>query len=268
MDTDDFIRICFKITDRPSTDTFRIHMNANKTATQRGNHILVVEDEQALSSMLDNFLGNIGYRVSCAHDVETAKSLLGDKTRSVELIILDWMLPGTSGAALISFVRSWLPLTDVPVIILTARADEGNKLRAFDLGCDDYITKPFSLNELERRVQAVLKRCHRSHEHHFRAGNLLFDPARQVLIHHNRTISIGKKEFRLLQYFVDNPNKVLSRERLTQYLWPDNEDVYERSIDVYILRLRKLFGRYAASCPIKTVWGSGYYLDQDFHASR
>ena len=230
------------------------------TSDNKKNHILVVEDEQALSSMIEKFLCQAGYYITCANTIRQAEQLIENYSNNLDLILLDWALPDADGATLIRYVRLSLCLTDIPIVVLTARADEMNKLRAFDMGCDDYVSKPFSLNELERRLRAVLKRYNRNHKYGFHIGELYFNPESQTLHYADSVLSMNKKEFQILQTFAEKPGITLSRNWLLQNLW-SSDDVNERTVDVHIMRIRRLFEKSGIECPIKTIWGKGYYLD-------
>ncbi len=221
--------------------------------------ILIVEDEQSIRDMLRLSLERESYQVLDCETAEEAIDLL--KRESVHLILLDWMLPKMSGIDFIQYLRKVDKLADLPVIMLTARAGEDDKLDGFDAGVDDYISKPFSLKEMLARVQSVLRRTQNSRQ----LGNIitlsgvsLDKESHLVYTENNNEIHLGPTEFKLLLFLMQNPNRVYSREQLLDSVWGIGVYVDERTVDVHIRRLRKALGQYNLEKVIRTVRGSGY----------
>ncbi|MHC8441545.1 MAG: response regulator [Candidatus Eutrophobiaceae bacterium] len=230
-------------------------MGGNRHSSLRTS-ILLVEDDAAILKMLANFLDSKGYDCHLACNIATAKQLLNQCSQ--KLIILDWMLPDGSGEWILRYIKSLPEAQRIPVIVLTARIDETNKLNAFELGCDDYIDKPFSLSILEKRIDALLRRSYPQEKQFYRLGSLVVNRMGQCLMLRDEKIDAGRIEFNLLLSFVENPNQVLERKWLLERVWHGREDVSERVVDVYVLRLRKLLRRHLPDEWLETVWGSGY----------
>ncbi|MEM7611736.1 MAG: phosphate regulon transcriptional regulator PhoB [Pseudomonadota bacterium] len=218
--------------------------------------IIVVEDEVAISEMVTFHLSRAGYEVLQAHDCQSARELLVDK--GADLAIVDWMLPDMSGLELIRSLQRDPQFEDLAVIMLTARADEQDKVRGLDSGADDYITKPFSSRELLSRIQAVLRRSGPSVTETFVAGTLKIDAVGHRVFAGNDEVSLGPKEYRLLKFLMTHPERVYSRAQLLDRVWGANVYVEERTVDVHIRRLRKALESHGADKFIQTVRGAGY----------
>ena len=219
--------------------------------------ILTVEDEPAISDILRVNLSFAGYDVISANNVAQAENLI--KTRVPGLIILDWMLPGTSGPTFAKLVRNDKRTQNIPIIMLTAKSLEENKIEGLNAGCDDYIVKPFSPKELIARVQAVLRR--RSPEltkHVVSIFGLSLCPATRTVLGNEEKITLGPKEFKLLHYLMTHTERVHTRAHLLDQVWGDNVFVEERTIDVHIRRLRKALTSTGFHKLIQTVRGVGY----------
>lgn len=225
--------------------------------------ILVVEDEPGIQELLKFNLGHHGHEVTLAADAEEATALM--RTHLPDLILLDWMLPGASGIELARRIRADPRLKDVPIIMLTARGDERDKVLGLETGADDYITKPFSPRELMARIKAVLRRrAPQMTEDQVEIGGLRLDPmAHRVYGHQeggDRALDLGPTEFRLLHFLMTHAERVYSRSQLLDQVWGDHVFVEERTVDVHIRRLRSALEPTGHDRLIQTVRGTGYRL--------
>jgi two-component system phosphate regulon response regulator PhoB len=221
--------------------------------------ILVVEDEPGIQEVLKFNLGQHGHDVIVANDGEDAISLL--RGALPDLILLDWMLPGMTGIDVAKRIRGDARLRGIPIIMLTARTEERDKVQGLDTGADDYITKPFSPRELMARIKAVLRRrAPEMTEDPVEVGGLKLDPISHRVFGDGKALDLGPTEFRLLHFFMTHPERVYSRSQLLDHVWGDHVFVEERTVDVHIRRLRSAL---EASCHdrlIQTVRGAGYRL--------
>ena len=219
--------------------------------------ILIVEDERAIREMIAFGLKRAGFEVREAEDCRAARSALAD--RRPDLLLVDWMLPDTSGLEFTRALKRDRETRDLPVIMLTARAAEADKVAGLDGGADDYLTKPFSPRELLARVQALLRRTvgHEDGEPVVH-GTLTLDRASHRVSCASLPVPLGPTEYRLLEYFMLHPDRVYSREQLLDRVWGGNVYVEERTIDVHIRRLRKALERFDADQYVQTVRGAGY----------
>jgi len=225
-------------------------------------YVLVVEDEDALSTLLQYNLEKEGYDVTVAGDGEEA--LIQVDERQPDLVVLDWMLPKVSGIEVCRRLRSRPETRNVPIIILTARGEETDRIRGLDTGADDYVVKPFSMTELTARIRAVLRRLRPGlTEDRVRRGDLLIDRVAHRVKRAGQEIHLGPTEFRLLDYLMQHPGRVFSREQLLDAVWGSDVYVEARTVDVHIGRLRKALGVSDADDPIRTVRSAGYSLDLD-----
>jgi two-component system, OmpR family, phosphate regulon response regulator PhoB len=219
--------------------------------------ILVVEDEPAIAELLAVNLGFAGHKVMRAADAESAETLIAGALP--DLIVMDWMLPGMSGVKLARRLRSQARTREIPIIMLTARTDETDKIEGLETGADDYITKPFSPKELMARIKAVLRRRAPQLTSDIVAlGGLKLDPATHRLWGGQTPLELGPTEFRLLHFFMTHPERVHSRSQLLDQVWGDHVFVEERTVDVHIRRLRKALEPTGHDALIETVRGSGY----------
>ena len=224
--------------------------------------ILVVEDEQALVTLLRYNFEAAGYEVATALDGDEA--ILSVAERRPDLIVLDWMLPSISGLEVCRQLRRKAETRDVPVIMLTARGEEGDRVRGLDSGADDYVTKPFSPTELVARVRAVLRRSRPSTaEEVLTYAGIHMDLAAHRVTRNGRAIHLGPTEFRLLRHFLEHPGRVFAREQLLDAVWGHDVYVEPRTVDVHIRRLRKAINSGARSDLIRTVRAAGYSLDRE-----
>jgi len=225
-------------------------------------HVLVVEDEESLATLLQYNLQKEGYDVGLAGDGEEALLLVGE--RLPDLVVLDWMLPKVSGIEVCRRLRQRNETRNVPIIILTARGEETDRVRGLDTGADDYVVKPFSMTELTARIRAVLRRLRPGlTEDRVRRGDLLIDRVAHRVKRAGQEIHLGPTEFRLLDYLMQHPGRVFSREQLLDAVWGSDVYVEARTVDVHIGRLRKALGVSDADDPIRTVRAAGYSLDLD-----
>lgn len=225
-----------------------------------GQKILVVEDEPEIRDMLAFSLQRGGYAVTLAEDGESALRLL-DQQRP-DLILIDWMLPGLSGIELANRLRRDEPTQELPLIMLTARGEESDKLKSFSVGIDDYITKPFSSKELLARIKALLRRSGKSDDGRLTIDGLCLDIQGHRLLIDGKPVHIGPTEYRLLELFMSNPDRVYNRDQLLDRVWGRTVYVEERTVDVHILRLRKTLAPHGYDRLIQTVRGTGYRLSR------
>ena len=222
-------------------------------------HDLIVEDEAALVTMLRYNLESEGYRVSEAVDGEEAILLVIEEPP--DLILLDWMLPSLSGIEVCRRIRRNESARDVPIIMLTARGEDSDRVRGLDSGADDYITKPFSPRELMARVRAVLRRSQPSDNERLVYGDIEMDLARHRVQRGGRDLHLGPTEYRLLRHFLESPGRVFSREQLLDAVWGRDVYVEARTVDVHIRRLRKTLNEGGLPDLIRTVRSAGYAID-------
>jgi two-component system phosphate regulon response regulator PhoB len=223
-------------------------------------YILVVEDEDSLSTLLQYNLDKEGYQTSHCADGEEALILVEEK--QPDLIILDWMLPTVSGIEVCRRLRQRTDTRNLPIIMLTARGEETDRIRGLDTGADDYVVKPFSMTELCARVRAVLRRIRPGlAEDRVRHGDLMIDRVAHRVKRGGQEVHLGPTEFRLLDYFMQHPGRVFSREQLLDAVWGSDVYVETRTVDVHIGRLRRALNNQGDDDPIRTVRSAGYALD-------
>lgn len=219
--------------------------------------ILVVEDEPAVNELIVINLTHAGFEVVTTDDAETAWKMLSGTPPDV--VLLDWMLPGISGFQLIRHMRADSRWRDVPVIMLTARTDEVDKISALEAGADDYITKPFSPREMVARVKAVLRRRDpQMLEGSVELGGLRLVPHARKALAGDAQISLGPTEFRLLHFLMTHAERVHSRGQLLDYVWGGRSHIEERTVDVHIRRLRCILEDHSMDAMVQTVRGMGY----------
>ena len=224
-----------------------------------GSEILVVEDEPAIQELIAVNLEHAGHRVQRAASAAEADAIIRDVRP--DLILLDWMLPDLSGTAFARRLRADARMKDVPIIMLTARAQESDKVEGLESGADDYVTKPFSPKELLARIKAVLRRrAPQLTDDLIEVGGLRLDPASHRVSGNGSEISVGPTEFKLLHFFMTHPERVYSRMQLLDQVWGDHVFVEERTVDVHIRRLRAALEATGFDRLIETVRGTGYRL--------
>ena len=225
--------------------------------------ILVVEDEEALTTLLRYNLEAQDYQVETVVRGDDADTRL--KESIPDLVILDWMLPGLSGIELCRRLRARTETKELPIIMLTARGEESERVRGLATGADDYIVKPFSVPELLARVRALLRRASPERVADVLTfGDVEIDREKKRVLRSGRTVELGPTEFKLLEFLMERPGRVFSREQLLDGVWGSEVYVDERTVDVHVGRLRKALNRGYAADPIRTVRGSGYALDDRY----
>ena len=223
--------------------------------------ILVVEDEAAIREMLNFSLGRAGFDVHEAADARQAQDMINQQVP--DLILLDWMLPGTSGVDLAQKIRHNTRTRELPIILLTARGEEENKIKGLEAGADDYITKPFSTQELIARIRAVLRRTvNPISEDIIKIGELSLDTVSHRVMVQETPVDLGPTEFRLLHFFMSHAERVFSRSQLLDQVWGNNVYIEERTVDVHIRRLRRALETYGCDKYIQTVRGAGYRFSE------
>jgi two-component system, OmpR family, phosphate regulon response regulator PhoB len=229
-------------------------MNAN---------ILIVEDEEALTLLLRYNLETQGYEVETIARGDEADTRLKEGTP--DLVILDWMLPGLSGIELCRRLRARPETRQLPIIMLTARGEESERVRGLSTGADDYIVKPFSVPELLARVNALLRRASPERVADVLSfGDIAIDREKKRVSRSGHAIDLGPTEYRLLEFLMERPGRVFSREQLLDGVWGSDIYIDERTVDVHVGRLRKALNRGHSNDPIRTVRGAGYALDDRF----
>ena len=220
--------------------------------------ILIIEDEEGIREMLGYTLMKEGYQFEEAVNAEEAQNLINNEGPP-DLILLDWMLPGTSGVDYLRRLRNNPETRELPVIMLTAKASETDKIQGLDIGADDYITKPFSTRELIARIKAIIRRSKKGETKGLiGVKGLALDPETYRVLADGNTIDISPTEFRLLHFFITHPERVYTRSQLLDQVWGQNVYVEERTVDVHIRRLRKTLEPYNFDKFIQTVRSVGY----------
>lgn len=223
--------------------------------------ILVVEDEAAIAELIALNLRHAGHEITIAADAEQARVAVDGVLP--DLVLLDWMLPGESGLALARRWRGHARTRELPIIMLTARADEADKIAGLDAGADDYLAKPFSTKELLARIRAVLRRkAPQALDAVVEVGPLRLDPTTRRVWRGDVELKVGPTEFRLLRFLMTHPERVHSRAQLLDRVWGDHVYIEERTVDVHVKRLREALGRGGCASMIETVRGAGYRLTQ------
>jgi len=240
--------------------TTELERPAMRPAAATKPYALIVEDEPALVELLRYNLTKEGYEVAIATDGEEA--LLTIEERQPDIVLLDWMLPKLAGIEVARRIRSKPTTRNLPIIMLTARAEETDRIRGLDVGADDYMTKPFSMSELTARIRAVMRRIRPAlAEDVVVVGDISIDRAAHRVTRNEVEIHLGPTEFRLLDYFIQHPGRVFSREQLLDAVWGSDVYVETRTVDVHIGRLRKALSKAGGEDPIRTVRSAGYALN-------
>ena len=222
--------------------------------------VFLVEDEQSIITLVEYNLKKEGYKVSVSSNGEEALHEI--KEQEPDLVLLDWMLPDLSGIDLCRSLKKDKKLQDLPIIMLTAKGQEEDKVAALNAGADDYITKPFGHAELVARINALLRRSKpRVAEDKVVYEDLVIDRIQRKVFRNKTQIDLGPTEYRMLDFFIKNPKRVYSRDQLLTNVWPDNINVENRTVDVHIRRLRKAINLDGTKELIRTVRSAGYSLD-------
>lgn len=227
-------------------------------------HVLVVEDEQSLALLLAYNLEAEGYSVERVERGDDAELRLAEAP-APDLLILDWMLPGVSGLELCRRLRARESTRTLPVIMLTARGEENERVRGLSVGADDYVVKPFSVPELMARVKSLMRRARPERiASRLKAGDLDLDRETRRVRRSGREVHLGPTEFRLLEFLMERPGRVFSRAQLLDGVWGLSVEIDERTVDVHVGRLRKSLSRGREIDPLRTVRGAGYAFDETF----
>ncbi len=225
-------------------------------------NILVVEDEPTIQELLALNITQSGHNPIRALSVEIAQDLMRETVP--DLILLDWMLPGMNGIEFARLLKSDSTTKNIPIIMLTARGDEYDKVRGLEVGADDYVTKPFSPRELNARIKAVLRRrAPQMTDDPITINGLTLDPTKHRVFGNDQSIDLGPTEFRLLHFFMSNPERVHTRSQLLDKVWGDRVFVEDRTVDVHIRRLRNALSDTGHENLIQTVRGAGYRLSAE-----
>lgn len=225
------------------------------------NKILIVEDEKDIRELIIYALEAKGYETISADDGEKALKML--KENKPDLVILDWMLPSVSGLEICRNIRRDKNIKNIPIIMLTAKITEDDKILGLDSGADDYVTKPFSTAELASRVKAILRRTERNNSKKLKYADIEMDLIAHKIIRNGRKIKLGPKEYKLLKNFLEQPHRVFSRDQLLDRIWGENIYVEPRTVDVHIRRLRKAITADNEINIIRTIRDAGYSLEAD-----
>lgn len=218
--------------------------------------VLIVEDELAIREMLKFAFHSSEYTLLEAEDAEAAQVIIMDNRP--DLILMDWMLPGMSGLELAQQLKADSNTKDIPIIMLTARGDENDRIRGLDCGADDYVIKPFSPRELMARIKAVLRRASPEQGEVIEIGGIKLDNATHRLSIDGKKLQLGPTEYKLLQFFMTHPERVYNRSQLLDRVWGGNVYIEERTVDVHIRRLRKVLAEHQSDHLVQTVRGAGY----------
>jgi two-component system, OmpR family, phosphate regulon response regulator PhoB len=225
--------------------------------------ILVIEDEEPIQVLLKYNLESEGYRVRSSAQGEDVAFMIAEERPN--LILLDWMLPGISGIEVCRLIRAKPEFRDIPIIMLTARSEEAEKVRGLATGADDYLVKPFSVPELLMRIKTILRRLNpEAVAEQLNAGDLIVNRKTRRVNRGARDVNLSPTEFRLLEQLMQNPGRVYSRGQLLDTVWGRDAFVDERTVDVHVGRLRKSLSRGKEADPIRTVRSAGYAFDERF----
>jgi two-component system, OmpR family, phosphate regulon response regulator PhoB len=230
-------------------------------------HLLIIEDEEAIRDMLRFSLPEAEFGLTDAETVAQAVRLLAD--RIPDLIILDWMLPDKSGIDFIQWIKQKETLKDIPIIMLTAKAEEAQKIQGLMTGADDYVTKPFSTAELTARIKAILRRgLLASPDNEIKMGELILNTVRHTVRIRGEWLSLQPLEYKLLHFLLTHPDKAYSRNQLIDHVWGANVYIEDRTVDVLIKRLRSQLRPFCYDQCIQTVRGIGYCLVRESHEEK
>ena len=220
-------------------------------------NLLIVEDDADIREMLEMFLRSKNYTVETAENGKACLSKL--QSTSPDLMLLDWMLPDVSGVDLIPKIRKYPVHKELPILMLTARAEEADKIKGLNVGADDYMTKPVSLQELDARINALIRRSQGLNQQNLLThAGIKLDPENSEVEINGEQVKIGGMEYRLLHFFMKNPDRLYTRAQLLDSVWGQTVYVEERTVDVHIMRLRKILKKHDVDAMLKTIRGMGY----------
>lgn len=241
----------------------KVELPRNEKRNDRSPLVMIVEDDSAIAFLLIYNLESEGYIVEHIDNGDEAYLRIAEN--APDLLILDWMLPGISGIEICRRLRANDKSRDIPIIMLTARGDESERVRGLSVGADDYVVKPFSTPELMARVRALLRRTKPERlSDKLILGDIELDRITMRVKRGTRQISIGPTEYKILEYLMEKPGRVFSRGQLVENIWGNSTEIDDRTIDVHIGRLRKALIRGREKDPIRTVRGSGYSFDETY----
>lgn len=221
-------------------------------------NILIVEDEKAIRDMLLFSLPRREFYCEEAESVQEAEQKIAEQ--QPDIVLLDWMLPDKSGTDFLKWLRKHPQFSDVPVIMLTAKAEEKNKVAAFEIGADDYVVKPFSPKELMQRIKAILRRSKPRVSQHLAIGEFFVDFNKETILYNQAALNLTANEYKLLLFFLENPEKIFSREQLLMQVVGYDKDIDDRAVDAQIKRLRQRLKPFAADQFLQTKRGHGYWF--------
>ena len=228
--------------------------------------ILIVEDEEPLRVLLRYNLEAEGFDVAVTADGDEVETLIAE--HRPDLILLDWMLPGLSGIEVYRRVRAKSETREIPIVMLTARGEESERIRGLSTGADDYVVKPFSVPELIARLRSILRRANpEAAADRLESGDITLDRPSKRVMRNGRDLNLSPTEFRLLEHLMCHPGRVFTRDQLLNAVWGHDIYVDDRTVDVHVGRLRKSLNRGRARDPIRTVRGTGYAFDERFDAA-
>lgn len=234
-----------------------VNLNSGKLVTEKQINVLVVDDESAIREMIRFALGKSGMRVRCAADGLEALNKISEETP--DILLLDWMMPGINGLDLTRRLRRNSITAEIPIIMLTAKVTEDDKVAGLNAGTDDYMIKPFSPRELVARIQAVLRRTSPGDvDGKIKMGQITIDSVSRQVYFNEEPVQVGPTEYRLLEFFMTHNGRSFSREQLLDHVWGTNTYLEERTVDVHIRRLRKLLAEANLDKYVQTVRGHGY----------
>lgn len=227
---------------------------------EQSKKILIVEDNLSIADLLSQALKEVGYQVEIRTNLAQAYTFFTTNPE-VSLIVLDLILPDGDGLSLLKYIRGTYKYQNIPVLIISAKGQELDRVLGFELGADDYVVKPFSLKEVVLRIKRLLKKPDVSVAKYLSVGPLVLDKEKKAIYLENRLLSLTSTEFKILSVFIENPYKIFSREELSNIIWTNEKEYYSRVLDAYICRIRSKLGKHGEK--LQTIRGLGYRLVPD-----
>lgn len=227
---------------------------------EQGKKILIVEDNVSIADLLSQALKEIGYQVEVKTSLAQAYTFFTTNPE-VSLVVLDLILPDGDGLSLLKYIRGTYKYQNIPVLIISAKGQELDRVLGFELGADDYVVKPFSLKEVVLRIKRLLKKTDVAVSKYLSVGPLILDKEKKAIYLENRLLSLTSTEFKILSVFIENPYKIFSREELSNIIWTNEKEYYSRVLDAYICRIRSKLGKHGEK--LQTIRGLGYRLVSD-----